>query len=94
MEPRPLVERVGREFGIRRVLLEGGGKVNGSLLAAGVVDEVSLVVAPAIDGAVGITGPFEVSEAAGLASKVRLRFAGSEALPHGVVHLRYTVEPG
>ena len=92
MEPRPLLELLGRELGIRRVLLEGGGNVNGSLLAAGVVDEVSLVVAPAIDGAIGITGPFEVPEAAGLAGKVRLRFAGSEALPHGAVQLRYTVE--
>lgn len=94
MEPRPLLELLGRELGIRRLLLEGGGNINGSLLAAGVVDEVSLVVAPAIDGAVGITGPFEVPEATGLAGKVRLRFAGSDALPHGAVHLRYTVDRG
>jgi riboflavin biosynthesis pyrimidine reductase len=33
------------------LLVEGGGNVNGSLLAAGVVDEISLLVAPAIDGA-------------------------------------------
>jgi riboflavin biosynthesis pyrimidine reductase len=93
MSPRPLLELLGRELGIKRLLVEGGGNVNGSLMAAGVVDEVSLLVAPAIDGAVGVTGVFEVPEATGLAGKVRLRFVASEALAHGVVHLRYAVEP-
>ncbi len=92
MAPRPLFELLGRELGIKRLLLEGGGNVNGSLMAAGVVDEVSLLVAPAIDGALGVTGVFEVAAPQGLAGKVRLRFASSEALAHGVVHLRYTVE--
>jgi riboflavin biosynthesis pyrimidine reductase len=92
MDPRTLFELLGRELGIKRLLLEGGGNVNGSLMAAGVVDEVSLLVAPAIDGAVGITGVFEVPAASGLAGKVRLRFMSSETLPHGIVHLRYAVE--
>jgi riboflavin biosynthesis pyrimidine reductase len=91
--PRPLLELLARGLGIKRLLVEGGGNVNRSLLAAGVVDEISLLVAPAIDGAVGVTGVFEVPEAAGLAGKVRLRFVGSEALGHGVVRLRYGVEP-
>ena len=94
MAARPLFELLGRELGIKRLLVEGGGNVNGSLLATGVVDEISLLVAPAIDGAVGVTGVFEVPEAAGLAGKVRLRFVGSEALAHGVVHLRYAVDAG
>jgi len=92
MDPRPLFELLGRELGIKRLLLEGGGNVNGSMLAAGVVDEISLLVAPAIDGALGITGVFEVPEAAGLKGRARLRLASCESLAHGVVHLRYTVE--
>jgi riboflavin biosynthesis pyrimidine reductase len=94
MAARPLLELLGRELGIKRLLVEGGGNVNGSLMAAGVVDEISLLVAPAIDGALGVTGVFEVPEATGLPGKVRLRFLGSEALPAGVVRLRYAVEPG
>ncbi len=94
MAPRKLFELLGRELGIKRLLVEGGGNVNGSLMAAGVVDEISLLVAPAIDGALGVTGAFEVPDAAGLAGKVRLRFVASEALAHGVVHLRYAVEAG
>jgi len=92
MAPRPLLELLGRELGIKRLLLEGGGNVNGSLMAAGVVDEVSLLVAPAIDGALGVTGVFEVPAPTGLAGKVRLRLTSSETLAHGIVHLRYAAE--
>jgi riboflavin biosynthesis pyrimidine reductase len=93
MAPGPLLELLRRELGIERLLVEGGGNVNGSLMAAGVVDELSLLVAPAIDGALGITGVFEVPDAKGLAGKARLRFLSSETLAHGIVHLRYGVEP-
>jgi riboflavin biosynthesis pyrimidine reductase len=93
MNPRPLLELLGRELGIERLLLEGGGNVNGSMMAAGVVDEISILLAPAVDGAVGITGVFEVPVVRGLAGKARLRLTSSETLEHGVVHLRYAVEP-
>ncbi|HSY24950.1 MAG TPA: RibD family protein [Polyangiaceae bacterium] len=92
MDAKALLDLLGRELGIKRLLVEGGGNVNGSLMAAGVVDEISLLVAPAIDGALGITGVFEVPDAVGLAGKVRLRFTSSETLAHGLVHLRYAVE--
>jgi riboflavin biosynthesis pyrimidine reductase len=93
MDARPLLELLGRELGILRLLVEGGGNVNGSMMAAGVVDELSILVAPAIDGAVGVTGVFEVLDARGLAGKARLRLTSSETLEHGLVHLRYAVEP-
>jgi len=92
MDAKPLFELLGHELGIGRLLVEGGGNVNGSMLAAGVVDENSLLIAPAIDGALGVTGVFEVAAAGGLAGKVRIRFASSESLAHGLVHLRYAVE--
>jgi riboflavin biosynthesis pyrimidine reductase len=93
MDPKPLFELLGRELGIERLLVEGGGNVNGSLLAAGVVDELSLLVAPAIDGALGVTGVFEVPSAGGLKGRVRLQLKSAATLPHGVVHLRYAVDP-
>jgi len=92
MDPKALFELLGRELGIERLLVEGGGNVNGSLLAAGVVDELSLLIAPAIDGAVGITGVFEVAGATGLKGNARLHLKSSATLTHGVVHLRYAVE--
>lgn len=87
----PLLDVLGRELGIRRLLLEGGGHINGSLLAAGLVDEISLLVSPAIDGGEGVTGVFDAGTA--LAGKARLRLLLAETLEHGVVHLRYAVSP-
>ena len=48
-----VLETLNREFGIRRLLVEGGGRINGSLLKAGLVDELSLLLAPAVDGLAG-----------------------------------------
>lgn len=90
MEIGPLLAVLGRELGIKRLLLEGGGHVNGSLLAAGLVDEVSLLVAPTIDGGEGVTGAFDAG-AVGLSGKAQLRFLSAEPKAHGAIHLRYAV---
>ena len=57
------------------------------------IDELSILLAPALDGALGITGVFEVPVASGLAGKARLRLTSNETLEHGLVHRRYAVEP-
>lgn len=44
------VRLLGGHFGIRTLLLEGGGHINGAFLQAGLVDEVSLLLLPGIDG--------------------------------------------
>jgi riboflavin biosynthesis pyrimidine reductase len=85
-----MLDVLGRELGIRRLLLEGGAAINGSFFAAGLVDELSLLVAPAIDGRAANQGFVEFGEA-GLANKVQLSLKGCEALAHGLVHLRYAV---
>jgi riboflavin biosynthesis pyrimidine reductase len=79
-------------FGIRRLLLEGGGGINGSMLAAGLVDELHVLIVPALDGGDGIQGI--VSHGAeGLAGTVTLSFQSATPLEHGVVHLTYDVRP-
>jgi riboflavin biosynthesis pyrimidine reductase len=90
MDVGAMLDILGRELGIRRLLLEGGGRINGSLMAAGLVDEISLLVAPAVDGADGISGVFDAGAA--LAGKARLSLSSAETLAHGIVHLRYAVE--
>lgn len=49
-----LLQKLYRLFGIDKLMLAGGGIVNGSFLAAGLVDEFSLVVAPVADGGSGV----------------------------------------
>lgn len=44
------VDLLGEHFGIRPLLLEGGGHINGAFLETGLVDEVSLLLVPGIDG--------------------------------------------
>ncbi len=46
-------------FGIERLLVEGGGRINGSMLRAGVIDELSLLLAPAVDGVSGTPALFD-----------------------------------
>jgi riboflavin biosynthesis pyrimidine reductase len=67
-----VLRKLRSRLGIRTLLLEGGGKINGSFLAAGVVDELSLLVAPVADGAVGTPTLFDAGEGAGPARRLKL----------------------
>ena len=49
VSPRILVKNL-RRLGIRRILLEGGGILNWSMLANGLVDEISVAITPRILG--------------------------------------------
>ena len=81
-----------RELGIERLLLEGGAGINGAFLAVGLVDEFSLVVAPALDGGEDVQGIVAARD--GLKGKVRLSLTACDRLDAGAVHLRYRVEAG
>jgi riboflavin biosynthesis pyrimidine reductase len=86
---RGVLEKLRARFGIRRLLLEGGGKINGSFLAAGLVDELSILVAPVADGAVGTPTLFDAGERPGPAR--RLSLLAVERRAGELVWLRYAV---
>src|SRR5689334_23331134 len=44
------LEKISARFGVRTLMLEGGGRINGSMLCDGLIDEVSLLIAPVADG--------------------------------------------
>ena len=79
-----------REFGIERLLLEGGGGLVGSMLAAGLVDEFHLLLCPAVDGTTGGRSIIEAGET-GLADRVTLSLTSHELLDDGVLLMRYAV---
>jgi 2,5-diamino-6-(ribosylamino)-4(3H)-pyrimidinone 5'-phosphate reductase len=54
------LEKIGARFGVRTLMLEGGGKINGGMLRAGLITEVSLLVAPVADGRIGTPTAFDV----------------------------------
>jgi len=65
---------LGDHFGIGRLLLEGRGHINGAFLEAGLVDELSLLVAPGIDGRHDIPAVFHTTSATcGKAFPLRLK---------------------
>jgi riboflavin biosynthesis pyrimidine reductase len=84
------LEVLGREFSIRRLLLEGGAGINGAFFAAGLVDELSLLIAPALDGQLKTQHFIEI-DGEHLAHKIELSLTSCEALEHGLVHLRHEV---
>ncbi|WAC27986.1 RibD family protein [Ancylobacter sp. SL191] len=85
------LEILAREFGIRRLAVEGGARANGALFAAGLVDEFSVLIAPALDARPGSEAIVDAGPN-GLAGKVTLSLLSAETLDHGVVHLRYAVK--
>ena len=54
-----VLEKLHALFGIERLLLEGGGTINGSFHAADVIDEISVLVAPVVDGNTGTPTLFD-----------------------------------
>ncbi len=51
VSPKILLERL-RNLGVRKILLEGGGTLNWSMLSNGVVDEISVAITPRILGGI------------------------------------------
>lgn len=47
------------EFGVKRLGVVGGGHINGAFLKAGLLDEVSLMIAGGIDGRAGMAAVFD-----------------------------------
>ena len=80
--------KLRKKFGIRKLLLEGGGKINGSFLAADLIDELSVLIAPLADGSIGTPTLFDVE---GRGGPRKLRLISVETLEDDVVWLRYKV---
>jgi 2,5-diamino-6-(ribosylamino)-4(3H)-pyrimidinone 5'-phosphate reductase len=84
------LEKLREHFGIRRVSIQGGGKINGAFLNAGLIDELSLVFAPVVDGTMETPTVFDVVGRR-KHGPANLRLTGVRKLERGVVWLRYRV---
>jgi len=81
------LEILASDFGISRLLLEGGGGINGSFLTAGLIDELSVMILPVADGAAGAPTLFDRP----LAPGVGLALKSVDRLENDILHLTYTV---
>jgi riboflavin biosynthesis pyrimidine reductase len=86
---------VNRELGIERLEVNGGGVTNGAFLRAGLIDEISLAIFPAVDGTKGAPCVFDSGEEAEAAAPLRgMMLESSEVLKGGAVWLRYRIQNG
>lgn len=77
-------------FGVKRLGLLGGGHINGGFLEAGLIDEVSLLLAPGIDGRQGETSLFDGITDSGRIP-VQLKLKQVKVLENDVLWLRYSL---
>jgi riboflavin biosynthesis pyrimidine reductase len=85
---------LNRELGVNRLLLEGGGGANGAFLRAGLVDELNLILCPAVDGAKGAPAVFDSTDAESdqRAPVAAMTLADFKALDGGAMLLRYRIQ--
>ncbi len=80
------------KFGVKCVAVVGGGKINGGFLAAGLIDEVSAMIAPGIDGRTAQPALFDgIQDNAGFLPTF-LELLGVSTFPNGVIWARYKVK--
>lgn len=88
------LEILYRELNVRRLLLEGGGAVNGSFLDAGLIDELSLIVLPAVDSMPGAVSVFDSRQPARESRAVldAMTLLDHQLLGQGALWLRYRLQ--
>jgi len=85
------LRRLGSVFKLRKLMLQGGGKFNGAMLKAGLVDEISHLTVPVADGGVGVSSFFDIPGEAPAKAAATLRLLSHKQLPGGVIWARYRV---
>ena len=85
------LRKLGSAFHLRKLMLQGGGKFNGAMLHAGLVDEISHVIVPVADGGVGISSFFDIPGDPPPKAAAKLRLLSHKQLRGGVIWLRYRV---
>ena len=85
------MDTLGSDFGVKRLAVLGGGLINGGFLAAGLIDEVSLLLAPGIDGREGWRAMFDgIADQSKLPTKLKLQSV--EKLENDVIWIKYIVK--
>ena len=80
------LEKLSSRFNIRTIMLEGGGAINGSMLRAALVDELSVLIVPVADSRTNAPSLFDAGDAA---TPRGLALDAVERLDSGIVWLRY-----
>ena len=91
---RRAMEEIASLFGVKTLLLEGGGRINGAFLKHKLNDEFSTLIHPAVDGVAGTQSivDYDGPEGDRPGAGQSLRLTHCETLEGGMVWLRHAVE--
>ncbi|PQV54317.1 dihydrofolate reductase family protein [Paraburkholderia sp. BL21I4N1] len=84
-----VVQTLAHELGVKTLIVEGGSHVSGAFVNAGLVDEVSVLIVPLVDGRSEHPSSFEVAMDKWQAPAY-LKLTSVEKTQHDAVWLRYT----
>jgi 2,5-diamino-6-(ribosylamino)-4(3H)-pyrimidinone 5'-phosphate reductase len=87
---KTVLDKLASAFPIKTLLLEGGGKINGSMLRAGLIDELSILIAPFADGSNGTPTLFDSPDAGVDPPGLRWKLASIERRSDDIIWLRYS----
>jgi 2,5-diamino-6-(ribosylamino)-4(3H)-pyrimidinone 5'-phosphate reductase len=91
LDLKMVLEKLGSLFAIKKLMLEGGGHLNGSFLQAGLIDELSVVHVPIADCNANSPSLFEPGAVTTKLPVSKLRLLKVKKLENDVVWLRYKV---
>jgi 2,5-diamino-6-(ribosylamino)-4(3H)-pyrimidinone 5'-phosphate reductase len=86
------LEELNRRYGVQTIRTDSGGTLNGVLLRAGLVDEVSLLIHPTLVGGTSPKSAFRADDLKTAEGVIRLKATHVETLRDDVVWLVYEVE--
>ena len=89
---RTVLAKLRRKFGIKRLMLEGGGGTNGTFIRQGLVDELSLLLTPVADGGLEEPALFDVEGEQPKKAVAHLRLKSVRKAATGMVWLKYKVQ--
>lgn len=87
-----VLEKLGKLFPIKILMLEGGGHLNGSFLNDGLIDELSLLLLPIADGTPKSATVFEVSDYLTKAPATFMKIKELKQLEKDAVWIKYTLQ--
>jgi 2,5-diamino-6-(ribosylamino)-4(3H)-pyrimidinone 5'-phosphate reductase len=87
------MEKLRSKLKLKKVMLEGGGVLNGAMLQAELIDEISHIIAPIVDGGgPEVTGLFDPPGKASARGAAGLKLIAHESLRGGAQWLRFKVQ--
>ncbi|MGD8793152.1 MAG: dihydrofolate reductase family protein, partial [Anaerolineae bacterium] len=85
------LEALNARYGIQTVQVDSGGTLNGVLLRAGLVDEISVLISPTLAGGMSPRSIYRAPDLASAEGILPLRLFHLERLEDDIVWLRYEV---